>query len=80
MFSLIVIACLLIDGAPNCEASRRIDVADQIWPAPMGCLAAVPGAIAQWSEANPSWRVVEIRCVPTLRVPEVISELEGEPA
>lgn len=78
MFSLIVVACLSIGGAPNCEAGRRVDVVDQVWPVPMGCLTAVPGVVAQWSEANPSWRVVEVRCVPTLRVPEVISDLEGE--
>jgi hypothetical protein len=78
-FSLILIACAVgAGGEPDCNAGRRVDVPDFVWPTPIGCIVASSQLAASWSAGNPGWRPVELRCVPTMRLPAELAELEGE--
>lgn len=76
MIGMIIVACQ-IGTIGACDPTvRRVDVPDIVWPVPMGCVVAAPQIVAQWAEANPGWRVLEVKCVPVERLGAEIAKIE----
>jgi uncharacterized protein (DUF983 family) len=76
---MVVVACLVIADAANCDVGRRVDVPDLLWSTVIGCVVTAPTVMAHWTAANPQWRIVKTLCVPTLQLPDLLSELDQRP-
>lgn len=76
MIGLIVIACALAASGRCDPTSTRVDVLDLVWSTPIGCVIATPQVVAQWSAANPGYRIVTTKCVPEARLRAVVAEIE----